>query len=227
MWYSHYVNYRDYKVFEAGEVYHLLNRGVAKADIFREEEDYNVFLYRLWENLYPELAAKVRSKSGNGYRRKELPPDSFDLICYCLMPNHFHLLIKQNSDTSVTKLISKVCTGYSKYFNKKYDRVGSLFQDQFKAVRIEDNEQLLWASIYIHQNPIKAELVDNIAKYKWNSYLDYAEIQPGNICKKDVILNQYNSSISYTNCILNKKINAEINNKMISCQDILLDNFEK
>jgi putative transposase len=226
VWYNLDVSNRDYKGFERGEIYHLYNRGVGKMQIFNDEEDYKVFLYRLWENLYPELADKIKKKSRNDYRRKELPPLSFDLICYCLMPNHFHLLIKQNTDLPLTNLISKICTGYSKYFNKKYERVGSLFQDQFKAVRIETNEQLLWTSIYIHQNPIKAELVDNLSKYKWNSFLDYSGLQPGNLCKKELILGQYNSLTSYLSCIIDKKLNAEINNKMVSCLDILLDNFE-
>lgn len=227
MWYNFNVGNRDYKIFEAGETYHLYNRGVGKIPIFRDEEDHKVFLYRLWENLYPELSTKIKRKSRNDYRRKELPSGSFDLICYCLMPNHFHFLIRQNTDLPLTVLISKICTGYSKLFNKKYERVGSLFQDQFKAVRIESNEQLLWTSIYIHQNPIKAELVDDLSIYRWNSYLDYVGVQPGNLCKKELILDQYNSPSSYLKFFLNKKENIEINNKMISCQDIFLDNFEE
>jgi putative transposase len=221
------MNNRDYKRFEKGEIYHLYNRGVGKMQIFNDEEDYKVFLYRLWENLYPELTEKVKRKSRNDYRRKELPSLSFDLISYCLMPNHFHFLIKQNTDLPLTKLISKICTGYSKYYNKKYERVGSLFQDQFKAVRIESNEQLLWTSIYIHQNPIKAELVDDLASYKWNSYLDYAEIQPGNLCKKEMILSQYKSTTSYLKCIPRKNLNTSLKNRMEYFQDIFLDSFDE
>jgi REP element-mobilizing transposase RayT len=160
-------------------------------DIFRDEEDFKVFLFRLKENLFPELIKK-KDFPKSAYRRKTLPFNSFDLIAYCLMPNHFHLLIKQNSDVSISVLMLKLCSGFSKYFNKKYDRVGSLFQDQFKAVLINKNEQLLWTSLYIHENPLKAEIVNDLSKYKWSSYLDYIGLQNNNICKKEIILEQFN-----------------------------------
>ena len=103
------------------------------------------------------------------------------------MPNHFHILIRQNTDLSLTKIISKICTSYSKYFNKKYDRVGALFQDQFKSEHVAKNEYLLWLSAYIHLNPIKLidkdwkekgirnrkKALDYLAYYQYSSYLDY------------------------------------------------------
>jgi len=83
----------------------------------------------------------------------------FKIHAFCLMPNHFHLLIEQIGDTSISKLISQICTSYSMFINKKYKRVGHVFQDKFKAVLIENNPQLMWTSAYIHMNPVKDKIV--------------------------------------------------------------------
>jgi len=99
--------------------------------------------------------------------------------------------MRQETDLSISKIISKVATSYSKYFNQKYDRVGPLFQDRFKAVLVESNEQLLYLSYYVHQNPIKAKLVKNLDLYEYSSYLDYTGKREGTLCKKDSILDQY------------------------------------
>lgn len=114
---------RDYKQFGAGEYYHVYNRGNGKQNIFLDNDDFSFFLWRLRQNLFPSAE--------DGGRRVQLPADSFSLISYCLMPNHFHFLIKQNSDIPTSKLLLKICTSYSIYFNKKYNRFGHVFQDQF------------------------------------------------------------------------------------------------
>lgn len=191
------MNRRDYKEFSKDSIYHIYNRGVNKMDIFKKEYDFRVFLYRLKENLFPNLKNE-KNLSKTERRRKPLPPNSFDLICYCLMPNHFHLLIQQKTDLPITKLISKVCTGYSKYFNKKNKRIGAVFQDQFKSVLIENNEQLLWTSYYIHKNPIEADLVRNPEDYIWSSYQEYFNpVNKFNLCNKEIIIEQFNSGGQY------------------------------
>ena len=216
------MNNRDYKEFSKGESYHVYNSGVGKMNIFRDEEDFKVFLFRLKENLFPELM-KRKDLPKSAYRRKTLPANSFNLIAYCLMPNHFHLLIKQNSNISISALISKLCAGFSKYFNKKHDRVGSLFQDKFKAVRIYRNEQLLWTSLYIHENPLKAEIVGDLSDYKWSSYPDYAGLQNFSLCRKEIILGQFSSPKTYLDYFRGSESN-KIKNKMIGHQDLLIDN---
>jgi putative transposase len=182
---------RDYKQFAAGEYYHVYNRGTGKMVIFHDDEDHRFFILRLREALFPALATRKRNPP------MHLPEGSFDLVCYCLMPNHFHLLIRQNLDVSISKLMEKICTSYSKYFNRKYGRVGSLFQDQFKAVRIETNEQLLWLSVYIHNNPLVANLTQDIYSYPYSSFLDYVNIRADFLCKKNIITNQIGTTYSY------------------------------
>jgi hypothetical protein len=100
-------------------------------------------------------------------------------------------------DISISKLILKVCTSYSKYFNKKYNRVGGLFQGPFKAVHIDTDEYLLWLSCYIHQNPHTAGLVKNLKDWKWGSYPDYIGARQGSLCKKDVVLERFKNARDY------------------------------
>ena len=216
------MNNRDYKCFAADEVFHVYNRGVNKMDIFNDEQDLEIFLCRMKENLFPELMGKDK-KSKSIARRKLLPVGAYDLLSYCLMKNHFHFLIRQNTELPITQFILKVCTGYSKYFNKKYGRVGAVFQDRCRAVRIQKNEQLLWTSFYIHNNPKKAGIVDKLSDYKWGSYLDYIGLRDGIICKKEIILEQFNSQDSYSRWFEDPKLSMEIEGNLIGNQDLLID----
>src|SRR3989338_10709114 len=120
---------RDYKNFGPGSFFHIYNRGNNKQEIFLDDGDYSFFTLRLKQNLYPERFDELKVQP--------LPSNSFSLISYCLMPNHFHLILRQNSNIPTSKLILKVCSSYAKVFNKKHDRVGHVFQDQFKQIQIE------------------------------------------------------------------------------------------
>ena len=110
---------------------------------------------------------------------KLLPANSFSLLSYCLMPNHFHLLLRQNNKYTAQQLILRVCTSYSKYFNKKYKRVGHVFQDRFKQVEIYDDKQLLWLHAYINLNPVLDKIVEQPEKYKWSSYNEIINMSGG------------------------------------------------
>lgn len=212
------MNYRDYKDFAEGEIYHIYNRGVGKMDIFLDDEDFAMFINRLSENLYPELLNNS-NLTNREKRRKLLPANSFELISYCLMPNHFHFLIQQKTELSIGKLILKISTSYSKYFNKKNDRIGAVFQDRFKAVRVDSNEQLLWLSYYIHNNPRKAGIIEDLLQYQWGSYLDYVGIRKGNLCKKEIITKQLIKS-NYSKFFNESQ---KIENTLIGQQDLLID----
>jgi len=147
--------------------YHIYNRGVEKRDIFLDEQDYAVFLSYLKDYLLEKdvLALEAIFFSPNSsFREKDkakrlLAMNNFfgeiDLLCYCLMPNHFHFLIKQNHLDGIDRFLNSLGTRYTQYFNKKYKRVGCLCQDVYKAVLIESDEQLLHLSRYIHLNPGK------------------------------------------------------------------------
>ncbi|KKR81361.1 MAG: Transposase IS200-family protein [Candidatus Daviesbacteria bacterium GW2011_GWA1_41_61] len=155
------------KVYSENTYYHLYNRGVEKRPIFQDDQDYAVFLSYLKEYLLPKNEEALRKKLSDpntSYKEKYkilrlLRLNNFHgeimLNAYCLMPNHFHFLIKQNSANSIDTFMNSLCLRYAKFFNTKYERVGRLFQDVYKAVMVDSEPQLLYLTSYIHQNPIK------------------------------------------------------------------------
>jgi putative transposase len=191
------MNNRDYKQFGQNGYYHIYNRGNGKQDIFLGEKDYKVFIFRLRENLFPELIRQYNQSKPARYRRQALPDGAFSLVTYCLMPNHFHLLVRQNSQLPVTELLKKVCVGYSKYFNKSHGRVGALFEHKFRAVKVDSDSYLLWLSAYIHQNPKVAGLVKDLKDWSYSSYLDFIGKRTGTLCVKESILGQFKNVQDY------------------------------
>lgn len=118
-----------------------------------------------------------------------------DIICYCLMPNHFHLLLKQVAENGISKFISQISNSYTKFFNTKNKRIGPLLQGAFKAVLIENDEQLLHVSRYIHLNPVVSGIVNTLEKYPWSSYQEY---KIGSIfCKTEEILSFFKTKTEY------------------------------
>ncbi len=158
-------NNRDYKNFSIGNYYHVYNRGNNKQNIFLDDEDMKVFLFFLSEAVFPDRFTVKTSRP-----KKILSPGSFEIHAYCIMSNHYHLLIRQHSNISISNLIQKVCTSYVKYFNKKHGRIGHLFQDKYKAVLIENNDHLKLVINYIHDNPVEAEIVNSRDEYPWSSF---------------------------------------------------------
>jgi putative transposase len=173
--------------------YHIYNRGVEKRIIFENVEDYKVFLGYLNQYLSSaEDAKKLVQKfilQGSTFQGIPHQPKNYygkiELLAYCLMPNHFHLLIRQIEKGSMKSFMKAICTRYSMYFNKKYERVGPLFQGVYKAVLVENDNYLLHLSRYIHLNP--AEITKNI-KSAYSSYEDYLGIRKTNWVKPEQIL---------------------------------------
>ena len=133
--------------FTENAYYHVYNRGVEKRVIFLDEQDYTVFLGLLKKYLVGENYNKAN-------RHKAVTIGSeVQLLAYCLMPNHFHLLLYQVSQEGVAKLMRRVTTGYVMYFNSRYARVGGLFQGRYRASRINADAYLHHISRYIHLNP--------------------------------------------------------------------------
>jgi putative transposase len=180
---------RDYKQFGEGAYYHIYNRSNNKEKIFLCKEDFNFFLLKLKQNLFPD---KILS------RMRSLPSNSFSLVCYCLMPNHYHLLIRQNTDIPTSKLLQRICTSYSMYFNKKYQKSGHVFQAKFKQVTIDTDKYLLWLCAYIHQNPAVAGIVKSPVEYQWSSYGEFIKSDiNSDLCQKSIILDQFKNSLEF------------------------------
>ena len=187
------MNNRDYKNSSKDGIYHIYNRGNDKINIFKNSEDYSFFTFRIRQYLFPEESLSIP-----GSRIVPLPDKSFSLLCYCLMPNHFHMMIRQNTELPISALMLRLMTSYSKYFNTKYKRVGHVFQDRYKQVPVIGNKQLLWLSAYIHQNPNKAKIVSDSLKYDWSSYQDYLSHQSFSLVTgSELILDQFKTRKEY------------------------------
>jgi len=135
------------KEFSAEQYYHIYNRGVEKRNIFQDDQDYVVFLGLLKKYLIGEMNIQKNRRPSKSFF------DRMKLIAYCLMSNHFHLMFYQKDETAITELMRRISTGYAMYFNNKYNRVGGLFQGNFKAAHINSDAYLHHISRYIHLNP--------------------------------------------------------------------------
>ena len=177
------------------EYYHIYNRGVDKRIIFTEPKDYNRFVYLLYL-CNTEKSILVRDLFSDGLSAFEVfkfdrGDTIVDIGAYCLMPNHFHILIKEKIDGGISLFMKKLLTAYSMYFNKKSERTGTLFEGRFKASHANNDVYLKYLFSYIHLNPLKMidhdwkdKLSvslddDNIKKYldtyRWSSYVDYVD----------------------------------------------------
>lgn len=155
--------------------YHLYNRGVAKNNIFVDQQDYAVLLSYLKEYLSPPIALTPEQiiQSGSPYQRNNFY-EEIRLLAYCLMPNHFHLLLHQNEPRSIETFMRSVFVRYSGYFNKRHDRVGHVFQDVYKGVLIKNDEHLWWLSRYIHRNSLEILASGQpLSSYPYSSYASY------------------------------------------------------
>lgn len=177
--------------------YHIYNRGVEKRTIFEDDQDYRVFLKNLKEYLSPPLDI---DKFQGGTLKNNVYPyrllknyfAEISLIAYCLMPNHFHFMIQQKSKRAIKNFMQSLLTRYSMYFNKKYSRVGKLFQGHYKGVLITDESYLLHLSRYIHLNPF--EYTKDLES-AYSSYSDYLGIRKTPWVKPDIVLTFFNTKI--------------------------------
>jgi putative transposase len=182
--------------------YHIFNRGVEKRDIFLDDQDRLILLYYLFIYLappdqvslkYPQLPLRLQGKNLS---------QEINLVAYCLMPNHFHLLLQQKTSGAISKLLKQLTNAYTLYFNQKYQRVGGLVQGRFRAVMVASDELLLHVLRYIHLNPIVSGVVKNLKEYPWSSHLDYLG-KPGRLnCLKLTTLSNFPSVGEYEEFIL-------------------------
>ncbi|MFH0937214.1 MAG: transposase [Candidatus Daviesbacteria bacterium] len=185
--------------FVTSNFYHIYNRGVEKRQIFLDERDYEHFLQTIYYYQFsgpkPRFSQRGHFKVQN--QNFELNPKIVDAICYCFMPNHFHLLLRQSREDGIKEFMGKTMNSYTKYFNTKNNRVGPLFQGMFKAVTIETDEQLLHVSRYIHLNPYVSDLTKNLDSYHYSSYPDYINLAHQQICTKESILDFFKNPLEY------------------------------
>ncbi len=169
-------------VFRNDYVYHLFNRGVERRTIFSIPRDHERFValleyyrfHRVPKSYSHYLLLPLGDRAA--YRQKlESLPVAVEILAFCLMPNHFHLVVKQTMDGGIHRFLSNIANGYAKYVNTKYHRVGPLYQGPFKAVRVETDDHLVHLSRYLHLNPVVSGMMNmkELASYPWSSFPDY------------------------------------------------------
>ncbi len=169
----------------SNEYYHIYNRGNSKQKIFHDKYDYDYFIKMLFI-ANGEEKFKLSFLDGDVYD-EDRGNQIVIIEAYVLMPNHFHILITQKEEKGISNFMHKVLSGYSHYYNKKYERTGTLFEGKFKAEHAANNRYLKYLFSYIHLNPVKLidsewkekgikdkqQVLDYLKDYKFSSYQDY------------------------------------------------------
>ena len=221
--------------FTQDNYYHVCNRSNNESSIFLDERDYSRFLFFILAYQAPVSFYNIGRQSSYFLKysqfniskeiiRKITTERIAELNIFTIMPNHFHLLVREKTDNAsgVSSYLHRIQTGYAKYFNAKYKKQGHLFQNVFRAIPVETNEQLLYLSAYIHRNPrgLK-EWKDKELEYPWSSYQDLAKNNRwGELLKPDIILNQFSGNNSYYKFI--ETSTAKLQSKEVITEDILL-----
>lgn len=188
-----------------GNIYHIFNRGVASQLLFSDKRDYQRFcdLIGFYRFVSPRIRFsfynRLELENKNVFMKALLEKGQKQVLIYvfCLLPNHFHFLLKEIMEGGIRKFISNLQNSYARYFNTKNKRKGALFQEMFKAVRIETDEQFLHVSRYIHLNPYSNFFVKeakDLLNYPWSSFLNYLEQEKNHPFLDKEFLNSYYSS---------------------------------
>lgn len=190
-----------------GQYYHVFNRGINKQPIFLDTRDYRRALQVLKYYCYEQRLRYSKFMLLSRERREDLwksakkeNKKTVNIISFCFMPNHFHLLLEQTRDNGISEFVSNFQNSYTKYFNTKRDGIGPLLQGQFKAVRVEDENQLLHLNRYIHLNPYTSFVVkklDELLIYPWSSFGQYNGDAEDRFCETNVILSQFPDTKNY------------------------------
>lgn len=177
-------------VLTNGFYYHVFNRGIDRRATFTDVREYRRALELLYFYQFARIPISYshyiqlpRAIKEEYTKRIHALTRQVEIVSYCLMPNHFHLLIRQTDDKGIQTYLSNFLNAYTRYFNKRHERKGPLFEGTFKSVLIDSDEQLIHVSRYIHLNPVVASLVekDSITNYKWSSLSHYLSLSQDDV----------------------------------------------
>ncbi|MDO8461065.1 MAG: transposase [bacterium] len=198
-----------------GQFYHIFNRGINKQPIFFGIRDYNrvmeILPFYSFANLtlrfskFLLLSHDQRNDFWESLQKQN--KKLIEIISFCFMPNHFHLLLIQKMDNGISKFMSNFQNSYTRYFNTKYKKLGPILQGQFKAVRVEDDNQLLHLSRYINLNPYSSFVVkeiNDLLRYPWSSFSEYTGESKSTICNKKPVLSHFKNIKEYEKFVLDQ-----------------------
>ena len=172
--------------FISGQYYHVYNRGVDKRTVFLRYGHYRRFTATI-DTILNTGSATIRPH----YNQSLALKSKVSIVAYCLMPNHYHFLLKQLTDEGITEFMHKLDTSYTKYINLNVHRTGRLFENTFKAKQIDDDASFLHVARYIHLNPVIAHLVSDCELWPWSSYLETIGLRDEEFCSVDDIFQYF------------------------------------
>ncbi|MFH0943156.1 MAG: transposase [Candidatus Beckwithbacteria bacterium] len=193
------------------EIYHVFNKGISSQIVFADKSDYqraedSLLYYKHAKPpiKYSRLFSIHKDSRNDLIKQLEKEKNNLvDLITYCFMPNHFHLLLKQLVDNGISQYLSNYSNSYTRYFNTKHERLGPLFQGKFKAVHIENNEQLLHVSRYIHLNPYSSSIIGSTEQLKTYPYSSLYKLSTSKV-ESNIIINQFKNINEYYKFIIDQ-----------------------
>jgi len=162
--------------FIKGEYFHLYNHSINNTLLFVSDDDYSYFL----DKLKPKIIAYPSS-----------------VFAYCLMPNHFHFLLRQNGDKPIYQIFNDLNNSYVQHYNSKYTRKGRLYQGPLQHKRVKKENYIISLCQYIHYNPKKARLVDNLSDWKYSNYPEWIGIRNGILFDDEILKLYFGSAIEY------------------------------
>lgn len=215
----------------SNEIYHVYNRGVEHRPILLSKRHYERALESLVFYQFQDLplsfshVIRLASKEKEKLLSKLSTESSklVDILCFSFMPNHFHFLLRQKIDNGISKCVGNFMNSYTRYFNVRHNRDGHLFQGQFKAVRIETDEQLIHVSRYIHLNPYTSYVLKNLISletYPWTSFPEYTDETVKKICNTEMILSYFSSRKEYKDFVFDQ---ADYQRKLENIKHLLLE----
>lgn len=190
-----------------GEYYHVYNRGAFKQALFRDNRDYARFLFYMLYSQSPvpfknigRLLGSFSTSDGFAVPVEEtdtvITNRLVELTAFCLMPNHYHFLVKEIEEGGVAYYMQRIGNGYTKYFNTKYETSGRIFQSVYRARHVADNNYLLYLSAYIHRNPCELKAWKGKEfEYPWSSLQDFTEANRwGGLLMSDIVADQFETT---------------------------------
>lgn len=205
--------------FVNNNYYHVANFGIENRFVFNDKKDVDRFIalldYYSIKNPPARFAFRKRPLVRNA---KFTPIPMVEVVAYCLMPTHFHLILKQLDDNGVPNYISKVLNSYTKYYNARQKRKGTLFEGTFKSRPIEQ-DQLSYISRHIHLEPQLEGIVINLSRFPFSSYLEYIDLEKG-FCEKKYILDSFSGPEDYKQFVLD---NLDYKSTLPQIKDLLIE----
>ncbi len=202
-------------VLATNQLYHVFNRGVNRNPIFSSPKDYERLLltlryYRTQSvpvklSRYLTMSIEERERFDlHIYNTNASQNKLVEIVAYCLMPNHFHLLLRQVADSGISDYLRLVTNSYTRYFNTRHERTGTLVQGAFKAVHVETDDQLMHLSRYIHLNPVAGTVIklNDVSDFPWSSLHEYLHVKDNSLSNPKSVLELFDGKSAYEKFVL-------------------------